>query len=64
MSTVRVYNFYWPYDSSIDYKKLATYMGTREYIKSVKADIIEESELELDRSKVDEVGKTAVGFGR
>lgn len=62
MGTVKVYNYKRPYDPRIDELGFSRRMATREYIELVGGTIIQETELEVDRSKVDSEGKTHLDF--
>lgn len=62
MGTVKVYRFKRIYDPNKDDEPVPNYMGTRKFIEDVKGTIMEETELEVDSSKVDASGKTEIGF--
>jgi hypothetical protein len=62
MATVKVYRFKRMYDPNKDDEPVPNYMGTRKFIEDVKGTILEETELEVDSSKVDAMGKTEIGF--
>ncbi len=61
MSKLKVYK-YKILDPVCGYDKIANRMGTKEYIQFVKGTVIEETELDVDFSKVDSLGKTELGF--
>jgi hypothetical protein len=62
MGTVKVYNYKRRYDIEDDALAYSRRMAIREYIELIGGTIIEETELEIDCSKVDEDGKTAIDF--
>ena len=62
MATVKVYRFKRMYDPNKDDERVPDYMATRKFIKDVKGEVIEESGIEVDSSKVDASGKTEIGF--
>jgi hypothetical protein len=62
MGTVKVYNYTRRYDIEDDALAYSRRMATREYIELIGGTVIEETELEIDGSKVDEDGKTAIDF--
>jgi hypothetical protein len=61
MGTVKVYNYKRRYieDEQVAYSRR---MAVRKYIKRIGGTVIEETELEIDSSKVDEEGKTEIDF--
>jgi hypothetical protein len=61
MGTVKVYNYKRRYieDDQIAYSRR---MAVRKYIKRIGGTVIEDTELEVDSSKVDEDGKTKMDF--
>ena len=61
MGTVKVYNYKRRYiqDDQVAYSRR---MAIRTYIKRIGATVIEETEMEIDSSMVDEDGKTAIDF--
>jgi hypothetical protein len=61
MGTVKVYNYKRRYieDEQVAYSRR---MAVRKYIKRIGGTVIEETELEIDSSKVDEDGKTEIDF--
>jgi hypothetical protein len=61
MSKLKVYK-YKILDPITGYDKIADRMGIKEYIQLVNGTAIEETELEVDSSKVDPAGKTELGF--
>ncbi|MDB5319514.1 MAG: hypothetical protein JWN40_1145 [Phycisphaerales bacterium] len=62
MGTVKVYNNKRRYDIDDDALAYSRRMATREYIKLIGGIVIEETEMDVDSSKVDEDGKTAIDF--
>jgi hypothetical protein len=62
MSTVKVYNYKRRYDIEDDALSYSRRMATREYIGLIGGTVIEETEMDVDSSKVDEDGKTAIDF--
>jgi hypothetical protein len=62
MGTVKVYRFRTPYNSETDSEPVLKRMGTRKFIEEIHGTVIEETELEVDSSKVDDAGKTEIGF--
>jgi hypothetical protein len=62
MSKVKVYRYKRPYDGRADSEPIADRMATRDFIQRANCTIIEETELEVDCSKVDSFGKTDIGF--
>ena len=61
MSKLKVYK-YRVFDPGTAYDKIANRMGTKEYIQLVNGTVIEETELVIDSSKADSLGKTELGF--
>ena len=61
METVKVYNYEYT-DTNLGQPARAQRMGTKEYIEGVGGWIVEGSEIEVEASKVDASGKTAIGF--
>ena len=61
MGTVKVYNYKRRHveDDQVAYSRR---MAVRTYIKRIGGTVIEETEMEVDGSKVDEDGKTAIDF--
>jgi hypothetical protein len=62
MGTVKVYNYKRRYDIEDDALAYSRRMAVRKYIKRIGGTVIEETELEVDSSKVDEDGKTKIDF--
>jgi hypothetical protein len=62
MATVKVYRYKTMYNSKSDDEPISKRMGTRKFIEGVKGTVLEETELEVEASKVDGQGKTEVGF--
>ena len=62
MGTVKVYNYKRRYDIEDDALAYSRRMATREYIGLIGGTVIEETEMDVDSSKVDEDGKTAIDF--
>ena len=62
MGTVKVYNYKRRFDIEDDALAYSRRMATREYIGLIGGTIIEETELDVDSSEVDEDGKTAIDF--
>jgi hypothetical protein len=62
MGTVKVYKYKRPYDSKTDDDPVALRMGTAAFIERIGGTIIKDTELEVDASEVDEVGKMKIGF--
>lgn len=61
METVKVYQYEYT-DPKLGQPARAQRMGTKEYIERVGGWIVEGSEIEVEATKVDADGKTAVGF--
>jgi hypothetical protein len=61
MGTVKVYNYKRGYieDDQLAYSRR---MAVRKYINRIGGTVIEETEMEVDSSKVDEDGRTAIDF--
>jgi hypothetical protein len=61
MSKVKVYKYqvFVPKEGT---RVVAKRMGTAAYIASVGGTIVEGTELEVDSSEVDAIGKTEIGF--
>jgi hypothetical protein len=61
MSKVKVYKYqvYIPKEGT---RVVARRMGTAAYIASIGGTIVEGTELEVDGSDVDAIGKTEIGF--
>ena len=62
MGTVKIYKYKTTYNGQVDGEPIAKRMGTRSFIEEIKCTLIEETELEVDSSKVDASGKTEIGF--
>jgi hypothetical protein len=62
MGTLKVYNFKRRFDIEDDELAYSRRMATREYIGLIGGTVIEETEVDVDSSKVDEDGKTAIDF--
>jgi hypothetical protein len=61
METVKVYQYEYT-DGERGHPARAKRMGTKEYIEQIGGWIVEGSEIEVEASKVDADGQTAIGF--